>query len=537
MKRIFTLLICLFVTSSIYASPNHKSDNTGFIGINLRNIKDWSTAYPFLNFVKQAREFNDGKGGKLDLDENGWVRSLKSGQFVNILFVTLTQDTLPYKRFIVRYKGEGKVIYWHAAKKIKSIAKNVDLIEVDISNRDVAFGVMRITRTNPRNYIRDIEIVPQKYIDIYDKGEIFNPDYINFISQFKTLRFMDWLETNNSHIARWDERPKMTDSRWSKKGVPYEVIIRLANKTKTNPWITIPHLATDTHIRKLAKLIKKSLDPGLIAYIEYSNEVWNRGFLQARYATDMGIKRWGRKTPFVGSQWYAMRSAQICDIFKKEIFKNESSRIHCVIGTQTAWKNLGNYVLDCPQWVKEGNEPCYKHGFNSLAITGYFKGCLDGAPRNGKPEYTDRIRDWARQGKDGIKKAFDQIEFGTYFDCNLTLNELGKLYRYYKQVADKRGLILTAYEGGSHVVVNGYAKYRHDELLVNFSHKLNRHKRMYDLYIKNFNLWKNYGGDIFLHYYDIGLPSKHGSWGAIEYLGQKSTPKYDAILTINRTQK
>ena len=511
------------------------TDNKGFIGVNLSNIKDWSTAYPFLNFVKQAREFNDGKNGTLDLDEHGWVKSLKNDQVVNILFVTLTQDTLPYKKFIVRYEGDGKVIYRHGTKKIKTIARNTDLIEVNLSNRYVAFGVMKIIQTKSDNYIRNVEIIPEKFIHLYDSGEIFNPDYIKFIKQFKTLRFMDWLETNNSHISQWDERPKLHDARWSEKGVPYEVIIRLANKVQADPWITIPHLATDTYIRNLAKLIKKSLDPRLVAYIEYSNEVWNRGFLQSRYATQMGIQRWGRKTPFVGAQWYGMRSAQICDIFKKEIFKDETSRIHCVIATQTAWKGLEKYILDCPLWTKEGNELCYKHGFDSLAITGYFKGCLDGAPRNGKPEYTDKIRAWAAEGKNGIKKAFEQIEFGNHFDCNLTLSQLTKLYQYYRQVAQTRGLKLTAYEGGSHVVVNGYPKYRHDQILIDFSHSINRDTQMYNLYTKNFRLWRKYGGNVFLHYYDIGLPTKHGSWGAIEYLGQEPTPKYKAILDSNNT--
>ncbi len=530
-----SMAIYVYATFSNSTELHPVNNKKSSIGMNLSAINDWSTAYPFLDFVKQARKFNDGNHGTLDSDEHGWVKSLKHGQVANILFLTDNQNTLPYQYFIVRYQGNGKLEYRFAAKKIKNLGKHSDLIKVNL-NKKVSFGAVTIVNTEPSDYIRNVEVIPKKFISNYDSGEIFNPDYIKFLKQFHTLRFMDWMKTNGSSQANWEDRPHVSDSTWSKKGAPLEIMIALANKTGSNPWFNIPHKANNEYVRNFAKLIHEQLNPGLTAYIEYSNEVWNWGFAQTKYATEMGIKRWGKKTPMVGIQWYGKRSAEICDIFKKEVFADNPNRIHCVIATQTAWKGLEKFALECPAWVKEGHDPCYQHGIDSLSITGYFRGCLDGAPRKGQKEYVELIREWIHEKDNGIVKAFQQIETGKYFSCNLTLNKLADLYQYYHSVSSKYGLSLTAYEGGSHVVANGYRKVRNDDEFINFSIAINKDKKMYDIYRKNFLLWKQNGGTVFLHYNDIGLPGKWGSWGAIEYLGQKSSPKYQAIMDFNTSR-
>jgi len=38
-----------------------------------------------------------------------------------------------------------------------------------------------------------------------------------------------------------------------------------------------------------------------------------------------------------------------------------------------------------------------------------------------------------------------------------------------------------------------------------------------------------------MHFVDVGQPSKWGSWGALEYLDQDGSPKYNALIDfINR---
>ena len=53
---------------------------------------------------------------------------------------------------------------------------------------------------------------------------------------------------------------------------------------------------------------------------------------------------------------------------------------------------------------------------------------------------------------------------------------------------------------------------------------------MYDLYMELLNNWQESGRGLFMHFSDIGKPSRHGSWGALEYLNQTNSPKYNALI-------
>ena len=49
---------------------------------------------------------------------------------------------------------------------------------------------------------------------------------------------------------------------------------------------------------------------------------------------------------------------------------------------------------------------------------------------------------------------------------------------------------------------------------------------IYDEYLRG---WNARGGGLFMHFTDIGAYSRYGSWGALEEIGQTSSPKYDAL--------
>jgi hypothetical protein len=80
----------------------------------------------------------------------------------------------------------------------------------------------------------------------------------------------------------------------------------------------------------------------------------------------------------------------------------------------------------------------------------------------------------------------------------------------------------------------GVGKVKKNEQLNNFFMELNRRPEMYDLYTELLNDWEKSGGGLFMHFVDIGKPSKYGSWGALEYVGQKESPKYNALIDFIR---
>ena len=156
----------------------------------------------------------------------------------------------------------------------------------------------------------------------------WNPQFLKEVAIFKSLRFMDWDNTNGSRREKWGERPHKSDRK--QNPVAYEWMIDLCNRQHADLWVTLPH-RTVTHAigdrpcdyaLRLCLLVKTGVDMGevdlqplldrlarmkpeeLIAaggkksceplsseqklYVEYSNETWNGMFKQAHYCCDEG---------------------------------------------------------------------------------------------------------------------------------------------------------------------------------------------------------------------------------------------------------
>jgi hypothetical protein len=513
------------------------------LGIGLAGLTDYSTQLPFLDAFRTARSWYticgdedpscQGKGDsnaevKLDLDEQGWVKSLPkpgTGASYTRAATLLYRDipgAYPTGRYVVLYDGEGKLLYEFESRKIEEESKpGRDVINVAGGAAGICIHITETDPKNTGNYIRNIRVVPEQYEKTF-ATQIFNPAWVDKIKGFQTVRFMDWMETNNSTQKNWEDRPKPQDYTWQGKGAPVEVMVALANQIKSDPWFNLPHMATDDYIKNFAQYVNKHLDPGLKVYVEYSNEVWNWMFQQAQYASEQGKARWGQDLGDAWMQFYGMRAAQVCDIWKKEVFKEASNRVFCVIGTQTAWKGLEESILNAPKWVAEGNEPPYKHGIDGLGITGYFSGSL------GKPENLDTVLSWRSDPDGGFGKAFKQLREGSLLKDGDALPDTISLFEYHSKVAKEKGLQLVAYEGGTHVVGMGGAQ--DNEKLTEFMIAINKHPEMYNIYTLLLNGWKKNGGTLFNHFTDVGQPSKWGSWGALDTLNEKGSPRYNALI-------
>lgn len=510
------------------------------LGTGLSGIADYSPEFPFLDQFKVSRKWISqqegkdwGEGDPLDLDDRGWVKSLKSGQTADRILINVKDKHWPFKRYVVRYEGSGKITYDRNATKDESASRpNYDVIDVDPEKGSMT--VLRITETDPNNYIRNITVVPEEYLGEYDRGEIFNPLFLKIIKNFRSIRFMDWMRTNHSDQAEWSNRPKVDDLDYRYSGVPIEIMVKLANTIQADPWFNMPHQATEEYMQEFAKYVRDNLDPNLTAYVEHSNEVWNWGFEQTKYANKIGRERWATngdpKTAPGNSyvQWHGMRTAQMCDIWK-ETFAGQTHRVHCTLGVQKGWQGLEQGALNCPKWVEEGNEACYKHGIDSIAITTYFSGCINGKDKEGTELET--VRSWFKEADGGLTKGMEQIANAAHFPCDNTSSKDD--FTYHKQVADEYGLQLIAYEGGQHITGNSHPS-QNDEDFINFHIGLNRDSRMYDRYQEMLNNWKNSGGSLMMHFVDLSTPNKFGSWGALEYLTQGSSPKYDALIDFNK---
>lgn len=53
---------------------------------------------------------------------------------------------------------------------------------------------------------------------------------------------------------------------------------------------------------------------------------------------------------------------------------------------------------------------------------------------------------------------------------------------------------------------------------------------MKDIYLYYLNGWKTRGGELFMYFSDISAAPRYGCWGALEYVDQNGSAKYEALM-------
>ncbi len=533
------------------------------IGLGLNGVNDWSTQSPFMDVFKMAREWfgnlpNQWGGvGQAQveavLDENGWPTRIPQGaeSISTVILTELPREmTSAAGTYRLTYDGQGTIEIDGAS----NIRYGNGEIWFDYTPTGSGMVVIEITATRANNHLRNIEVVHESNIEAFDDGAIFNPAWLSLVGDVRSLRFMDWMRTNDSQQSTWAERPQVDDYSWgTSDGVPLEIMVELANQTGTDPWFNIPHLATEGYIRNFVAYVRDHLDPDLKAHFEYSNEVWNWQFGQAQWADEQGRDLW----PNTGSAWvqyYAGKATEMAQIIDQVYGNQVDERVVKVLGMHTGWLGLEEDILNAPQWVAShpGSKPPYTY-FDAYAITGYFDAGL------GVGDKPAIVKQWiatsltrAERGADGLgltgnarrayieahkydfagDQAFKELRDGSVTgQRGSSLEAVLEMFAYHKAVADKYGLDLTMYEGGTHIV--GVGEWVNDEVLTSFFNWLNQHERMGDFYLELMEGWRDAGGTLFNAFVDVGRHSKWGSWGNLEHIDDKSS-RWDALLEFNK---
>ena len=524
------------------------ADSAGSLGINLAGFADWGTEYPLNDYFKSARPWitqcRDGvdpgcnnvwdteEYDQLDLDENGWVRSLPAPEDAPVYTYvsTLLFTAEPHHgegTYIVLYDGEGTISYDLGATKNEALSVNGRDV-VDLA-ADGPF-LLSITATDPQgtgDYIRNIRIVrPEREADY--QTNLFNPDFLAKLDGFRALRFMDWMETNANTQREWASRPQTSHATFAnEEGAPAELMIALANQTGKDPWFNMPHAATDDYMAQFAALVRDTLDPSLTVYVEFSNEVWNGMFPQHEYAIQQGAALFNSGDEFQDAlNWHGKRAAEMCNVWKN-VFAGQESRLVCVMGAHTnEWIN--NEILACPLW--DGG-PCAGY-VDALAIAPYFGYYI------GLPENETAVTTWTSDPDGGLDKLFTEINEGGLLSGE-EVPPGGALQGAFaemetnKALADAWQLRLLAYESGQHLV--GVNEVVDNEAVTNLFIAANRDPRMGAAYSQYLDGWKTRGGELMAVFSLAGQPGKWGSWGILEYITQPGSPKYDAVYTFTTT--
>lgn len=528
------------------------------LAMGLNGIADWSTQHPFIDIMKTARPWTGhlrGQWGGFDaermeaegyLDNHGWPLSIPNEvtKIESFLLTDMPEQAISLAgSYLVTFKGKGDLRVTGRADNTRYNYRE-GWITFDYEPGDGPVS-LTLTKTDPENHIRDIVIIRQDHLALYQAGAVFNPDWIARIRDMRVVRFMDWMFTNGSPQRTWPDRPRQDDYTYVRRGVPIELMVRLANEIGADPWFCLPHMADDEYIRAFAEITKTTLDPRLLAHVEYSNELWNMAFPQTQWALEQAEGLWpGQQDGWI--QFAGMRAAQVALIWSDVFGTDADKRLRNVVSVHTGWPGLEEAQLTAPNWLAgEGKARPPYAVFDAYAVTGYFGfdlGSAEGYAQIEKWRTASRaiaVASAAEKGLTGTQaEAFitansDALAFDLAAAAlaNGSLAELtGELFPFHAKAAQSYGLDLIMYEGGTHVA--GHGDLVNNDDATDFYTRFNYSDQMGQLYGDLITAWHEVGGTQFNAFVDVAAPSKWGSWGALRYLSD-DTPRWDALMQAN----
>jgi hypothetical protein len=362
------------------------------LGINLSGPADWNTELPFIDVFRLSRRWISqrkgagwGQGPELSLDAQGWVRRLDADCWAETPLCTIDDGHYPAGNYTVSYEGHGRLDFANAASIVRRQAGRLE-IAVNPTRGSIW---LRLQETDPADPVRHIRVVMPGFDDRAVK-EPFHPAFLRRWQGMACIRFMDWMETNNSPIRRWEDRPRPDDATYTAKGVPLETMIDLSNRLAADPWFCMPHEADDDFVRQFSIMVRERLDPQRRIFIEYSNEVWNGIFRQHRYAGEQG-QRLGLAEKSWEAAWRytAHRSKQMFGIWQS-VFGG-TQRLVRVLATQAVSTHVSQQVL--------GHADAARHA-DALAVAPYIS-C--NVPREGRELNASVVEKWS------VEQALDHL--------------------------------------------------------------------------------------------------------------------------------
>lgn len=517
--------------------PNAIPAFTDRLGLELEGLGDGGRSKPFVDLARTLRPWTQiGNDARAPVDAMGWPTSDAQTVLFDIRPVAAwappTDDPDAFMpdwsgTYLGSFEGQARVTDPQGrpadAEHVYDAKTNRTTFKLNVS-KGTGLLVLQFRETRrkpgdpPGTGLTNLRILRPGYAA--DTARVFTLEFLAALKPFRVLRYMDWLDTNHNpgyygdtghHALEWkDRRPRdyatqVNDGRFY--GIAWELIVELANATKTDAWINIPVAATDGYIRECAKFLKSRLRPECVLYIEHSNEVWNFGFPQYIYnklAAADEVKQGGSPLNNDGStdeeRWthrrHAKRLRDIAMIFADVFGKSElGKRLRPVYASWVI--SPGPHYRDVLAWCEKTYGPP-KNYFYSLAVASYYS------------------------AHDAAKDATPDQVLDTMFASS---RNSVRMLEPIKKLADDYGLKFMQYEIGPD---NGGGS------TVNVANRIraNRLPRVKDLILENARQWFRMGGDLYMYFAAPSAYSRYGCWGLSEDIADLDTPKWQAIYEL-----
>lgn len=475
------------VEKPLIGLTNHASN----MGVNLFANEDFTGDAAFVNVTNTMRRWGhvdapwDETNFRLPLTSEGIPREPAAA----IMHLKGYEPGI----YRLKFRGSGTINIQMAAKRdgVAEIVPgtlqrvgNQTVADVEITNTGVPI-MLQILEVDAANPIRNLELLAPNY---HNSTQHFRDEFLDRLSPFSTVRFMDYSATNSSSAVSWSERRPGNYSIQTAQlaagdvgGVAWEHLIQLSNEAKVDAWINVPHLADDNYLRGLARLWHEQYRSDGRLIVEFSNEVWNPLFPQF-HATDAG-----NFYSVIGPRLVRMR-----EIFDT-VWGNDAGRVEIVLAGQAVNQFQLNRALD--YIVDNGYAPAEIVDAVSIAV-------------------------YANVESDRIYDSVDEIMTDL-----LDLEDERQMIETLVSTAERLGLKTYAYEGGQHLQAKQTSSW--DVMLA-----AQNDPRMGQLIEGIDRIWREAGGDLFMYYTFTGTGESSSEWGLLEDIGLSGSVKWDAMMSI-----
>ncbi|PSJ74815.1 hypothetical protein C7N43_22065 [Sphingobacteriales bacterium UPWRP_1] len=483
------------------------------IGTNMSGFADWGVERPMKNLFKHVRPepipftttcfcWNvPGILNQIAFDPDGYPthapQTTTAGANTVVRYVISSEsptgtNLVAGQQYVLLYDGSGTI---EVGGGVTINSNTPGRIQFTVNANYNLF--VSILTSSMGNHIRNIRLLrlADEFADL--NANPFYQGFTDKIAPFKMLRFMDWGHTNNNPVTDWANRSSMSYFTYATPtGVPYEVMIQLANQLQKDVWICVPHAANDNYVTQMATLFRDNLNPNLTIYLEYSNEVWNWIFDQSHYNDQ------NRPTNLNYARAYAEKAKRIFQIWHG-VFGAQSGRVKRVLGIQTTYNYLNEQILsqlDQSEW--DFGAPTHYFGLDHSA--------------SGNP-----VLNAASSPQDIINNARNSW----YASLPLFKQDYDQIKLFGKPIA--------TYEGGQHFVGNVFGiPYDYQQAMWDAQYTTG----IYDMYNEVLDTIRAWGCQLAGNF-SLASPqeSVYGSWGVLNDIDIQppyltTAPKYQALL-------
>jgi hypothetical protein len=504
------------------------------IGVNVNELHYEDASFPFVDLFRQSAPFKDNvlelpEADKVEYDAEGWPLRLHGAKIATKFIGKMPAAALVEGDYVVLYDGTGQLSYGHGVELV-SQTPNRDVIRLkagEDGDINASLVIERMADTDP---IKHIRILPpggicqdNPYQRVFTQTDCasgaaylpfeqyytsirFTPEYLNYLKDFSTIRFMAMSGITRNPESHWSERPHLQEATWGggygARGAPLEIQVDLANRMQTDAWFNLPHAADDEYIRNFASYVRDQLHPQARIYVEYTNEVWNTSFSHSEYTQKKGIEAgFNINSVEAGYQYYIKRAGEVFAIWEQVFGGRE--RLIRVIGSWDTRPDISKKFL---------GEYGGAQIADVMAIAPYFGGNTKG--------YREST-------------TVDQIfDLTTAKDSFRSLPQILDHVREQAEIAHHYGLKLIAYEGGQGLV--DWATREPTQHPNPLFFAANRDPRMGELYTQLLEGWKAAGGELFMAFSSPRTCQWFGCWGLKEHIRQprETAYKYNAVLNF-----